>query len=65
MDVLKINDDDDDDLRGLKWPCGSEVEGFESIHGGFGFGRRNVEGDIGHIELCCYKHMVRGKMREG
>ena len=31
------------DLNGLE---GSEIDGFESVHGGFGFGKRNVEGEM-------------------
>ena len=25
---------------------GFEIDGFEGVHGGFGFGKRNVEGEI-------------------
>ena len=25
---------------------GAEVDGFEGVHGGYGFGRRNVDGEI-------------------
>ena len=29
---------------GLNGHVGSEIDGFEGVHGGFGFGKRNVEG---------------------
>ena len=28
----------------LNGHVGSEIDGFEGVHGGFGFGKRNVEG---------------------
>ena len=31
------------DLNGY---VGSEIDGFEGVHGGFGFGKRNVEGEM-------------------
>ena len=34
------------DLQRLEWACGAGVEGFEGVHGGFGFGKRNVEGEM-------------------
>ena len=30
----------------LNGHVGSEIDGFESVHGGFGFGKRNVEGKM-------------------
>ena len=30
----------------LNGHVGSEIEGFEGVHGGFGFGKRNVEGEM-------------------
>ena len=30
----------------LNGHVGSEIDGFESVHGGFGFGKRNVEGEM-------------------
>ena len=32
-----------EDLNGH---VGSEIDGFEGVHGGFGFGKRNVEGEM-------------------
>ena len=31
------------DLNGLE---GSEIDGFDSVHGGFGFGKRNMESEM-------------------
>ena len=30
----------------LNGHVGSEIDGFEGVHGGFGFGKRNVEGEM-------------------
>ena len=30
----------------LNGHLGSEIDGFEGVHGGFGFGKRNVEGEM-------------------
>ena len=30
----------------LNGHAGSEIDGFESVHGGFGFGKWNVEGEM-------------------
>ena len=32
--------------RDLNRHVGAGVEGFEGVHGGFGFGKRNVEGEM-------------------
>ena len=32
--------------RDLNGQVGDGVEGFEGVHGGFGFGKRNVEGEM-------------------
>ena len=30
----------------LNGHVGSEIDGFEGVHGGFGFGKRNMEGEM-------------------
>ena len=35
----------------LNGHVGSEIDGFEGVHEGFGFGKRNVEGEIIIIRL--------------
>ena len=30
----------------LNGHVGAEVDGFEGVHGGYGFGRRNVDGEM-------------------
>ena len=30
----------------LNGHVGSEIDGFEGVHGGFGFGKQNVEGEM-------------------
>ena len=43
---------------------GSEIDGFEGVHGGFGFGKRNVDGEMiletaDALNLACFEHMVQ------
>ena len=54
----------------LNWHVGAGVDGFEGVHGGFGFGKRKVGGDLDDhgicqsIELCRCKHKVQKRRGE-
>ena len=40
----------------FQWPCGKCAEGFEVIHGGYGIGKRNVEGRM-LLDFCVQKDL--------
>ena len=43
-------------LRAFDGHIGKEVDGFEGVHGGFGIGKRNLEGGL-LLEFCVEKDL--------
>ena len=46
-------------LENFNGHIGKEVDGFESVHGGFGISKRNVEGRL-QLKFCVEKSMCVG-----
>ena len=46
-------------LGDLNGHIGKEVDGFEGLHGGFGIGKRNLEGKL-LLEFCVEKDLCVG-----
>ena len=47
-------------LGDFNGPIGKKVDGFEGVHGGFGIGKRNLEGRL-LLEFCVEKDLCVGK----